>query len=70
MLIAFASCTSPVPVAVKDDKPVPDSLVRHLQTAPVTFEEMEDVIKLNGKITPTEQKQARVYALVSGRVQA
>lgn len=70
MFFAIASCTSPVPAVVKDDKPIPDSLARHLQTAPVAFEEMEDVIKLNGKITPTEQKQARVYALVSGRVQS
>lgn len=70
LLAAVSSCTSPAPSFVKEEKPVSDSLVRHLQTAPVTIEEMEDVIKLNGRITPTEQKQARVYALVSGRVQS
>lgn len=70
MLPALAACTSNTPVAVKEDKPVSDSLIRHLQTAPVILEEMEDVIKLNGRIEPAEQKQVRVYALVSGRVQS
>lgn len=70
MLLAITACTSNTPVAVKEDKPVSDSLIRHLQTAPVTLEEMEDVIKLNGRIEPAEQKQVRVYALVSGRVQS
>lgn len=70
MLLSITACTSNTPVAVKEDKPVSDSLIRHLQTAPVTLEEMEDVIRLNGRIEPAEQKQVRVYALVSGHVQS
>lgn len=64
----LASCQSATPVAVKEVDPLPDSLVQQLQTAPVTMEEMMDVIKLNGKIEPAEQRQAKVYALVSGRI--
>ncbi len=67
----LTSCQSKATVAgKKDDKPLSDSLLAALQTAPATLEEMTDVVKLNGKIQPTENKQAKVYALVSGRVQA
>lgn len=70
ILLSLNACSSGTPAADKHDNPLTDSLIQHLQTAPVALEEMEDVIKLNGKITAAEQQQARVYALVSGRVQS
>lgn len=68
IVAVLASCQQATPVATKETNPLPDSLIGQLQTAPATLEEMTDVIKLNGKITPTEKQQAKVFALVSGRV--
>ncbi|SIN71909.1 efflux RND transporter periplasmic adaptor subunit [Chitinophaga niabensis] len=65
---ALASCQQATPVPIKEVNPLPDSLIRQLQTAPAKLEEMTDLVKLNGKIVPTEQQQAKVYALVSGRI--
>lgn len=65
---AFISCANHEVVAPKDDSAVPDSVVKHVTTAPVKIEDVSDVIKLNGKIVPNENRQAKVYALVSGRI--
>jgi cobalt-zinc-cadmium efflux system membrane fusion protein len=51
-----------------DEKKILDSLAQHVPTEPVTFEDMSETIKLNGKIQPNEAAQAKVYALVSGRI--
>lgn len=47
---------------------ITDSLIRTLQTAPVQASEEAELIKLNGKIEPNEQLQAKVYSLVSGKI--
>jgi cobalt-zinc-cadmium efflux system membrane fusion protein len=45
-----------------------DSLYKNVQTAPATFEQPSESIKLNGKIEPNESKEAKVYALASGKI--
>lgn len=66
----FISCTShPVEVA-KETKAVPDSIVNHVQTARVKLEEEDDFIRLNGKVEPNETRQAKVFALVSGKIES
>jgi cobalt-zinc-cadmium efflux system membrane fusion protein len=67
-LTFLVSCDRHEQPVAKDDSLVPDSLIKTLQTAPVTMEEMTDQVKLNGKIIPNETKQAKVYALVSGKI--
>jgi membrane fusion protein, heavy metal efflux system len=52
----------------KDEPAVSDSLVKNVETAPAKMEEPSETIKLNGKIQPDESKQAKVYALVSGKI--
>jgi cobalt-zinc-cadmium efflux system membrane fusion protein len=54
----------------KSDNPVPDSIVAKAETAAVTFTDVAESVKLNGKIQPSESKQAKVYALVSGRIKS
>jgi cobalt-zinc-cadmium efflux system membrane fusion protein len=49
MLTACGSHTVEVP---KDDTLISDSLYKHVQTAPATFEQPSESIKLNGKIEP------------------
>ena len=68
--IMFTACTEHKVTEVKDDKPVPDSVARQTVTAPATIEDENNVVKLNGKITPDETKQAKVYALVSGKIKS
>ena len=65
MLTACGSHTTEVP---KDDALISDSLFKNIQTAPATFEQPSESIKLNGKIEPNEGKEAKVYALVSGKI--
>jgi cobalt-zinc-cadmium efflux system membrane fusion protein len=55
---------------VLDSTALSDSVMRNIQTAPAQEEEVAEVIKLNGKIEPDESKQAKVYALVSGKIQS
>jgi cobalt-zinc-cadmium efflux system membrane fusion protein len=45
-----------------------DSVIRTVQTAPATVENVSDNVKLNGKIAANEDHQAKVYALVSGKI--
>src|SRR4051794_37114418 len=57
--------------APKDDSmAVSDSLVKTAHTAVAATGDIIDVIKLNGKIQPNESKQAKVYALVSGKIRS
>lgn len=66
----FASCSNHQAEPVKDNSPVPDSIIKNVQTAPVVLESDGDIIKLNGKIQPNESLQAKVYALVSGKIES
>ncbi len=68
--IIAASCRVHAVEAAKDDNAVPDSVIAHAETAPVTIEDIAETVKLNGKIIPNESKQAKVYALVSGKVKS
>lgn len=68
--IVFMSCGSHQQEPAKDTNTISDSLIKNVQTAPVVTEDVSDVIKLNGKIEADENKQARVFSLVSGRITA
>jgi cobalt-zinc-cadmium efflux system membrane fusion protein len=69
-LCMAASCKQhPVEVA-KDDNAVPDSIVKKTETAPVIMDDITESVKLNGKVIPNESKQAKVYALVSGKIKS
>ncbi|MVT08115.1 efflux RND transporter periplasmic adaptor subunit [Chitinophaga tropicalis] len=54
----------------KDDTSETDSLYKHVETAPAVFEQPSESIKLNGKIEPDESKEAKVYALASGKIKS
>ena len=64
------SCKHPTPVIAKDDNAVPDSIVKTVETAPAVMDDVAETIKLNGKVAPDDKKQAKVYALVSGKIQS
>lgn len=70
ILACAVSCKQHEVIAVKDDKPVPDSIVNKAETAPVEMDDIAESVKLNGKIIPNESKQAKVYALVSGKIKS
>ncbi|MEP6748271.1 MAG: efflux RND transporter periplasmic adaptor subunit [Bacteroidota bacterium] len=70
ILALSASCGQHTVIAEKDDKAVPDSIVNATQTAPAEMDEVAESVKLNGKIIPNESKQAKVYALVSGKIKS
>jgi len=65
MLTACEGHKAEVP---KDDVTISDSLLKNVQTTAATFEQPSESIKLNGKIAPNEGKEAKVYALVSGKI--
>jgi len=70
-IIAFAaSCGQHTVIAEKDDKAVSDSIVTATQTAPAEMDDVAESVKLNGKIIPNESKQAKIYALVSGKIKS
>lgn len=55
---------------VADALPViSDSIIENVQTAAAVMEADSNEIKLNGRIDADETKTARVYALVSGKIQ-
>ncbi len=68
--IALTSCEHSTPIAAKDDNAVPDSVISKAQTAVVTMDDVAESVKLNGKVIPNESKQAKVYALVSGKIKS
>src|SRR5450432_759371 len=70
ILAIAASCGQHVVIGPKDDKAVPDSIVNTAQTALVKMDDVDELVKLNGKIIPNESKQAKVYALVSGKIKS
>lgn len=66
----LTACGGTKPEVAKDENALSDSLVKNVQTAPATFENPSETIKLNGKIVPDETKEAKVYALVSGKIRS
>ncbi len=68
LLVMAVSCEQHKAIVEKDDKAVPDSIVNATETAPVEMDDIAESVKLNGKIIPNESKQAKVYALVSGKI--
>src|ERR1700674_2540537 len=68
--ITVLACNTHSPVLLKESGAVPDSVLKNIQTAPVTLQESGEVIKLNGKIIPNEKLQAKVFALVSGKIRS
>lgn len=69
-VVFFTSCEEHNEIQPKDDNPVPDSVAQQTVTAPASIGSENNVVKLNGKITPDETKQAKVYALVSGKIRS
>jgi cobalt-zinc-cadmium efflux system membrane fusion protein len=70
ILASFISCETHAVIAPKDNNPIPDSVARAAVVATAMEKNMIDEIKLNGKIIPNEAKQAKVYALISGRIKS
>lgn len=66
---AMVSCGHNEAAPVKNNNAW-DSIMRTIQTAPVTVENVAEMIKLNGKIQANEDHQAKVYALVSGKIRS
>ncbi|MBC7629651.1 efflux RND transporter periplasmic adaptor subunit [Ferruginibacter sp.] len=68
LTVFFISCGSHKEAAVSQTSAISDSIIKHVQTAPVVLEDVSDIIKLNGKIEANENKQAKLFSLVSGRI--
>lgn len=68
--VMLTACAGHTPEVAKDENALSDSLVKSVTTAPATFENPSETIKLNGKITPDESKEAKVYAMVSGKIRS
>src|SRR6187549_1108244 len=68
LVCMLTSCGSHTVQVPKDDTLISDSLYKNVQTAAATFEQPSESIKLNGKIEPNESREAKVYALVSGKI--
>lgn len=66
----LTACGGAKPEVAKDENALSDSLVKNVQTAAASFENPSETIKLNGKIVPDETKEAKVYALVSGKIKS
>jgi membrane fusion protein, heavy metal efflux system len=68
-LVIIISCNRPQAAPAKSNT-VWDSVVRTVQTAPVTVENVSECIKLNGQIQANEDHLAKVYALASGKIKS
>lgn len=68
-VVLLSACGAETKPPAIDEKKLFDSVSRKAQVAPVQEEDMVEFIKLNGKIEPDEAKEARVYSLVSGKIQ-
>lgn len=69
-ILLLAACNTHQSETRTDDNAISDSLLKHVQTVAASFDEPAESIKLNGKITPDEAREAKVYALVSGKIKA
>jgi membrane fusion protein, heavy metal efflux system len=70
LFIGAAACRQAAVEPLKTDGAVPDSIINSVTTAPVVMDDVAESVKLNGKIIPDEAKQAKLYALVSGKVKS
>ncbi|MFT3705165.1 MAG: efflux RND transporter periplasmic adaptor subunit [Agriterribacter sp.] len=70
IIYTAASCTHAAVTETKSDNNLPDSIVNKVETAAAVMDDVAETIKLNGKITPDEKRQAKVYALVSGKIKS
>ncbi|HEY8935079.1 MAG TPA: efflux RND transporter periplasmic adaptor subunit [Cyclobacteriaceae bacterium] len=70
VILFLSSCADHSADHVQKTDPIPDSLISKLQTAQVQLENEYDIVKLNGKVLPNETKLAKVYALVSGKIES
>ena len=68
--LLLAACEPHTQEAPKDDNAISDSLYKNVVTAPATMENPSESIKLNGKVVPNESRQAKVFALVSGKIKS
>lgn len=66
----FFSCSKHSNEKVKEAQLLPDSIVKSVKTALVRSEQENDFLRLNGKVEPDETKQAKVFALVSGKIES
>lgn len=68
-VLITASCGNKKTAIVNEQPAVSDSIINNIKTATAVMADDSDVIKLNGKISANETKTAKVYALVSGKIQ-
>ena len=69
LITAAVACGRPEAATPKENGSL-DSIIRNVTTAPVTVEDEAEYTKLNGKIQANEDHQAKVYALVSGKIKS
>ncbi|MFT3823166.1 MAG: efflux RND transporter periplasmic adaptor subunit [Chitinophagaceae bacterium] len=67
--VFLSACGSESKPPVINEKALFDSVAKNAQVATVQEEDVVELIKLNGKIEPDEAKEARVYSLVSGKIE-
>ncbi len=64
------SCGHKQREAAKESNAIPDSLIHQVQTAEAVLGDEGGFVKLNGKVVPDEAKEAKVFALASGKIQS
>lgn len=65
----ITSCGGDKKLAPMEQPVINDSIVKNVKTAPATLTGDSNYVKLNGKIQADETKTAKVYAMVSGKIQ-
>lgn len=68
-VILLNSCTHKKADSTTNEPAVNDSIIKNCETAAAVLADDSEEVKLNGKIAVNESKTARVYALVSGKIE-
>lgn len=68
ILVTQVACEKKETTTTAPENALTDSLIASLPTTPVTLGKMVNEIKLNGHVTTNENREAHVYALVSGKI--
>ena len=70
LFFVCASCSNHKAGPEGAQTPVPGLMTKDIEAVPVTTEDLNEQIKLNGNVQADETKLARIFALVSGRIQS
>lgn len=68
-LVVGFSCKGPQTEQITALLPITDSLIQSLETVTARMTDNDTEIKLNGKVVASEARMAKVFAMVSGKVQ-